>query len=246
MTDHLIGGGIVEQVDEGAVRVITLNRPDQRNAFTVELYVAVAEALRGADQDEAIRAVVLTGAGPAFCAGTDLAELAILARGQTVAGSDRGFPALLSALCEIEVPLIGAVNGAAVGVGATMLSFFDLVYVADSARLRTPFAEMGVPPEAASSYMYPVRMGWQRAARVLLTAGWMSADEAVLAGLATAACPLDQLLGVALAAAQQIAAHDRTATRTIKALMQAADRRPIAEALERENAAYARVFGRSS
>ena len=232
--------------DHGPVRVLTLNRPDQRNAFTVGLYQALAGALRRADADESVRAAVVTGAGAAFTGGTDLGELAAIAAGQSPPGADQAFPRLLDALAEVDLPLVAAVNGPGVGLGATMLTFFDLVYISETARLMTPFAAMGVPPEAASSYLFPARMGWQPAARMLLTGEWLTAGEAVATGLATAACPAGSVLSDALAAAQRVAAHDRSATRTIKSLMRAGERPAAAEARRRENQAYAALFGRSS
>lgn len=232
------------EADHGPVRLLTLNRPEQRNAFTVSLYQALAGALRRADGDGNVRAAVITGAGSAFSAGTDLAELADIAAGQAPAGADQAFPRLLDALAEIDLPLVAAVNGPGVGLGATMLSFFDIVYISDSARLKAPFAAMGVPPEAASSYLFPARMGWQPAARMLLTGEWLTAQEAVVSGLATVSCPAGSVLAQALEAAGRIAEHDRSATRTIKSLMRAAQRDATAAALQRENQAYAELFRR--
>ena len=236
-------GGVIVR-NEGAVRLLTLNRPAQRNAFTVGLYDALTEALRAADRDEGVRVVVVTGAGSAFCAGTDLAELADIAAGHGPVRAGEAFPGLVAALADVDVPLVAAVNGPGVGVGATMLPYCDLVFIAESARLKTPFADMGVPPEAASSYLLPRRMGWQRAARMLLAAEWLTADEAVSAGLATAVCPSEELLATSMAAAQSIAAHDRAATRTIKGLMRAGEREPVRAATARERDAFARLFGR--
>jgi enoyl-CoA hydratase/carnithine racemase len=228
--------------NESGVRILTLNRPDQRNAFTIELYRALAAALRAANDDESVGAVVLTGAGSAFCAGTDLEELSVLATGGELEGAGEGFPGLLDALTEIDVPLLAAVNGAGVGLGFTILSFCDLVYIAESARLRAPFAEMGVPPEAASSYLFPARMGWQRAARALLRAAWVTADEAVTAGIATETCPDDEVLDRAVVEAHRIAGGPPGAARSIKALMQAAQRDAVMAARGREDMAFARLF----
>ena len=119
------------QDDDGAVRIITLNRPEQRNAFDIGLYHALTRALRSADTDESVRAVVLTGAGPAFSAGTDLGELAAIAAGSPPEGAADAFPGLLATLAEIDVPLIAAVQGPGVGLGATMLSFCEIVIIAD-------------------------------------------------------------------------------------------------------------------
>lgn len=236
-------GEVVER-DEGAVRVLVLDRPERRNAFDVGLYRALTSALRTADADEAVRAVVLTGAGSAFCAGTDLEELAAIAAGEAPDGAAGAFPGLLDALCDIDVPLVAAVNGPGVGIGCTILPFCDLAYLAESARLRVPFAAMAVPPEAASSVLLPLRMGRQRAARALLTSEWISPEEAVTAGLATAVCPADEVLPTALASAQEIAAHERSATRSIKSLLRAGERDLVAAARAREDDAYRRLFAR--
>jgi enoyl-CoA hydratase/carnithine racemase len=232
----------VRREDEGAVRILTLDRPERRNAFTVALYEELTEALRHADGDDTVRAVVLTGAGSAFSAGTDLEELSAIAAGTAPDGAGTAFPALVDALSEIDVPLVAAVNGPGVGLGATMLSYFDLVFMADTARLRAPFAAMGVPPEAGSSVLFPLRMGWQRAARALLGAPWISASEALAAGLVTAVCPPGRERAEAVAAAQEIASHDRRSTRTIKALMRAAERDLVTTARRREDEAYRLLF----
>jgi len=244
MGDATTGGEGVLARDEGAVRLLTLSRPEQRNAFTIGLYDALSDALWSADRDENVRVVVLTGAGTAFSSGTDLAELADIAAGHGPARAGEAFPGLVAALAEVEVPLVAAVNGPGVGVGATMLPYFDLVFMADTARLKTPFAEMGVPPEAASSYLLPQRMGWQRASLMLLAAEWLSAEDAVAAGLATARCTAAELLDTAMAAAKRIAGFDRAATRTIKALMHAGEREAARAATGREQQAFARLFGR--
>jgi len=228
------------------VRLLILNRPKQRNAFTIELYRALTGALRVANDDRSVGAVVLTGAGPAFCAGTDLGELEAISSGNVPEGAGEAFPGLVAVLTEIDVPLLAAVNGPGVGLGFTILSFCDLVFMADSARLRAPFVEMGVPPEAASSYLLPVRMGWQRAARALLTGEWLSAEDAVGAGIATEVCPAGEVLERAVAEAERIAGLSPAAARTIKGLMQAAQRDAVAAARAREDAAYAQLFTRRS
>jgi enoyl-CoA hydratase/carnithine racemase len=229
--------------DRDGVRTLTLNRPEQRNAFNIELYRALTAALWEADGDPGVGAVVLTGNGSAFSAGTDLGELADLAAGNAPEGAGEGFPGLLAALAGITVPLVAAVHGAGVGLGFTLLPFCDLVFVGPKARLKAPFVEMGVPPEAASSYLLPVRMGWQRAARYLLTGDWLSADDAVAAGIASELCPEEDVLERAVAAATRIASAPGGAARMIKALMRDGQRDAIAAARQREDAAYARLFG---
>jgi enoyl-CoA hydratase/carnithine racemase len=106
-----------------------------------------------------------------------------------------------------------------------------------------PFAELGVPPEAASSYLFPARMGWQRAARVLLTSDWVSAAEVVELGLALQQCAEGTVLEETRALAQRIAAHPRSATRAITSLLRAAQRDQVLAANQREQAAFARLLG---
>jgi enoyl-CoA hydratase/carnithine racemase len=226
--------------DRGAVRVLTFDRPEVLNAFDSGLYRAVADALVAARDDDAVHVVVMTGAGRAFSSGQDLGELARLAAGEQV---ESGFPALLDALQAFDKPLVAAVNGVAVGIGFTLLPHCDLVLAADDARFRTPFAEMGVPPEAASSVLFPERMGAQRAAWLLFTCAWLSADEAVAAGIALRAVPADALLDEALALAAQVAANPLPALRAIKATLLAARNPAVTAARQREDAAFARVLG---
>jgi enoyl-CoA hydratase/carnithine racemase len=226
--------------DRGRVRVLTLDRPEVLNAFDSALYRAAAAALDAARGDDGVHVVVLTGAGRAFSSGQDLGEMARLAAGEQV-GS--GFPALLDALQTFDKPLVAAVNGAAVGIGFTLLPHCDLVLVADHARFRTPFAEMGVPPEAASSVTFPERMGAQQAARVLFTNAWLSAEEAVGLGIALRAVPAADLLEEALALAGQVAANPLPALRAIKAALLAGRNPAVTAARAREDAAFAQVLG---
>jgi len=229
-----------DSTDHDGVRVLTLDRPHALNAFDSPLYRAAGAALDAARADDGVKVVVITGAGRAFSAGQDLDEMARLAAGEAV---DSGFPVLLDALQAFDKPLIAAVNGAAVGIGFTMLPHCDLVLAAETARFRTPFAEMGVPPEAASSLLFPARMGWQRAAEVLFTSPWLGAAEAVECGIALRVVPADELLPEALALAATIAAAPLVALRAIKATMLAGRADAVAAARAREEAAFARVLG---
>jgi enoyl-CoA hydratase/carnithine racemase len=231
---------LVRAEDRGAVRLLTLDRPDALNAFDSPLYRATGAALNTARDDDAVKVVLLTGAGRAFSAGQDLAEMARIAAGEPV---ESGFPVLLAALESFDKPLVAAVNGPAVGIGFTLLPHCDLVLVAEGARFRTPFAEMGVPPEAASSVLFPARMGWQRAAEVLFTSPWLTADEAVECGIALRTVPPDDLLPQAMALAERIAAAPLPALREINATMLAGRTDAVRAARAREEAAFARVLG---
>jgi enoyl-CoA hydratase/carnithine racemase len=225
------------------VRVITFNRPEMRNAFDSAMYGEVTQALRDADGDESVGAVVLTGRGSAFSSGQDLGEMAAIATGNASEGAGQGFLGLLETLTKLSVPLLAAVNGVAVGLGFTLLPHCDLVLVDETARLRVPFAELGVPAEAASSVLFPARLGWQHAARLLLTSDWISAQEAVDLGMALQVCPAGTVLSETVTLAARIAAHPHRATRAITGLTRAGQRELIQAANQREQAAFAQLLG---
>src|SRR3954454_18650464 len=195
--------------DAGKVRVITLNRPDKLNAFNTALYNAAGDALQAAADDDSVSVAVLTGNGRAFSAGQDLNEMAAQAAGTSTAANPTegpsGFPRFVDTLQAFPKPVVAAVNGLAVGIGMTLLPHCALVLVDETARLRTPFTELGVPPEAASSLLFPARIGWQQAARLLFTSEWISAAEAVELGLALRTCPPGTVLAEAVALATKVA-----------------------------------------
>ena len=201
------------------VRVIAFNRPEVRNAFDTAMYIAVTGALAEADADPSVNAVVLTGRGKGFTSGQDLAEMAAIATGTAVEGAGQGFAGLLDCVNSLAVPLLAAVNGVAVGLGFTLLAHCDLVLVDAEARLRVPFTELGVPPEAASSFLFPAAMGPQQAARVLLTSDWVGAEELVRLGLALRVCAPGTVLDETVALAARIASYPRGATRASVSLM---------------------------
>jgi enoyl-CoA hydratase/carnithine racemase len=234
---------------DGAVAVITMNRPERKNAFTREQYDALGSTLARIDADDNVRVAVLTGAGAAFSSGQDLKEMAELATavadGNTSAGGSTGaggFTVLLDALETFGKPLIAAVNGVAVGIGMTLLPFCDIVMVARSARMRVPFSELGVPPEAASSVLFADRVGWQRAAELLLTSRWIDADEAVEIGMALRVEPDESLIDATMAMAHDIASKSAYSTRVIKQLMVAGRGARTREARAREEALFAALF----
>jgi enoyl-CoA hydratase/carnithine racemase len=233
------------EISDG-VAVITMNRPERKNAFTREQYELLAGALNNADTNDEVRVVVLTGAGAAFSSGQDLKEMMELASG-VASGSPStskagGFTVLLDALEVFSKPLIAAVNGVAVGIGMTLLPFCDLVLIDETARMRVPFSELGVPPEAASSVLFADRIGWQRAAELLLTARWVDATEAVQIGLALRTTPAGEALSQARELATTIASKSAYSTRVIKQLMVAGRGTRTQEARSREEALFADLF----
>ena len=235
---------MLHETDDGHVRVLTLDRPEARNAFDREHYLLLADALRRAAADDAVHVVVITGAGTVFSAGQDLKEMAAMMSGELVLDGPHGFPALLEILEEMDTPVIAAVNGAGAGVGMTMLLHCDIVLVADTAKLRVPFTEMGVPPEAASSVLMPQLLGWQRAADLLFTSRWVQGEEAARIGLAMECVPFDELMPRTMELAQRIAANQPAAVRTAKRLMLAARTEMSRAARSREDEAFKPLFAR--
>ncbi|MFM7755969.1 MAG: enoyl-CoA hydratase/isomerase family protein [Actinomycetota bacterium] len=234
-------------IAEGVATVV-MNRPERKNAFDRAQYDALAAALASLDADSDVRVAVLTGAGGAFSSGQDLKEMTELAQQassgtiSTSSTAPSGFTVLLDALEVFSKPLIAAVNGVAVGIGMTLLPFCDLVLVGASARLRMPFSDLGVPPEAASSVTLPDLIGWQRAADLLLTARWVDAPEAVELGLALRVVPDAELSSEVHALAATIAAKSPYATRVIKETMVAGRGSRIREARAREEKLYTSLF----
>jgi enoyl-CoA hydratase/carnithine racemase len=224
------------------VLVIAFDRPEARNAFDSAMYRAVAGALSGALEDDDVHAVVLTGRGSAFTAGQDLHEMAAIATGDAGASAGVGFQDLLDLLMRFDKPLLAAVNGVGIGLGCSILGHVDLVLLDEHARLRVPFAEMGVPPEAGSSVLLPLRMGWQQASAALLASGWITAEVAVASGLALRSCPEGTVLEETLALAHTIASFPPHATRQIKRLMLSGRGTAVADARRREEAAFAALF----
>jgi enoyl-CoA hydratase/carnithine racemase len=190
--------------NRGRVRILTLNRPDRKNAFNDDLYDGVAEALTSAADDPQVAVVVITGAEGAFSAGQDLGAMA----DSHVAadGSPRGFVPFVDVLQAFPKPLLAAVNGVAVGVGVTMLLHCDLVVAADTARFRTPFVSLGIVTEAGSSMLFPALLGWQETARLLFTSDFVDAAEAARIGLVWRVVPADELHAEVMGLADQIAA----------------------------------------
>lgn len=229
--------------DERRVRTLTLDRPEALNAFNEALYDALADALLEAAEDPEVAVVLLTGNGRAFSAGTDLLEMHRIATDPSFERGRHGFPGLVDALVDFPKPLVVAVNGVGLGIGATILGFADLAFMSSTARLKCPFTSLGVAPEAASSYLLPRLVGRQDAAWVLLSAEWISASEAKEMGLVWRVCEPDDLLPEARRHAEVLAARPIASLVAVKRAMTAPLRAGIDAARERENAAFAALMG---
>jgi len=227
--------------DADRVRLLTLDRPKALNAFNDALYDAVYAALAEAAEDPDIAAVVITGAGRAFSAGQDLAEMARPPHHGD--GAPHGFGPFIETVESFPKPLIAAVNGIGVGIGLTLLPHCDLVFIARGARLRAPFVSLGVTVEAGNSALLPQRIGWQNAAHLLYTASWLSAEQAVAVGLAWRMCEPEALLEETLATAREIAAMPVDSLVTTKSLLLDARLDAVRAAREREIVRFAPLVG---
>jgi enoyl-CoA hydratase/carnithine racemase len=205
------------------------------------LWDATRDALLGAQADPELRCVVLTGAGGAFTSGQDLGEML-----EPPAHADdelHGYRGLIPVLEEFDKPLLAAVGGVAVGFGATLLPYCDIVWVDPAARMKVPFMTLGVTTEAAGSLLLPQRMGWQAAAHFVFTAGWLSAEEAVACGLAFAVSAPGAALDEAMATARAIGGLSVDSLQTTKRLMVAARLDAGRAARQREDAEFVRMVG---
>jgi enoyl-CoA hydratase/carnithine racemase len=223
------------------VALLTMNRPDKRNAFNDQQYDDLRDALADAQADDAIKVAVITGAPGAFSGGQDLSEM-----GNSPAhddGEPHGFGPFIDRLSTFDKPLLAAVNGVGVGIGLTMLLHCDTVYVAQSARLRAPFVSLGLVPEAGSSYLLQAIVGPQVAAELLFTNAWIDAERAVAIGLAAAAFPDDELLERTLKRAAEIAGQPLLALRRTKQLLLDCRAEALVAARRREEPAMALCSG---
>jgi enoyl-CoA hydratase/carnithine racemase len=220
------------------VLIVTLNRPEKKNAVNSEMWVAIREAFLAADQDDSVICILLTGAGDNFCAGVDLSSFS-----DPSDGKDHPFESAARAVAAFGKPIVAAAKGVSVGGGATVLFHCDIVYVGESLRMRLPFANLGLAPEWASSYMLQANIGAQRAAELFYTAEWIDADKALNCGIAADVLPDSSLFDHALAKATEIAQWPVTALKEIKACLRLPHKAPIDAAFEVEQAAMARQAG---
>jgi enoyl-CoA hydratase/carnithine racemase len=234
--------GTVPVNDFGAVRVLTLNRPEKRNALDTALTQALLEALRAADADDSVACVVLTGAGPGFCAGADLAEFKDLtpenrhlveARAELTMQLHLAFPKLAK-------PVVTAINGAAMGGGAGLAIAGDLAVMSEEATLGYPETRHGIVAAIVMANL--VRQAGRKAAFELVALGEpIDAQRALALGLVNRVVPRAQLMDVALALAEKLAAVSRPAMRLTKQLFHEAADLPLAQALERGREANQRM-----
>ena len=237
------------EIDAG-IATVTLHRPEKLNAYTTQMGDEVVAAFRALRDDAAVRAVILTGAGRAFCAGVDLEHLkahqagASAGKGPRLGEEEflRTFPLELLAFPK---PVIAALNGAAIGVGVTMILPCDVRLAAAGAKLGLTFAKLGILPGLGSSHLLPRLVGRARAMELVLSARVISADEAAQIGLVSRVVPDGALLGEARGLAAELAACRPEVLAAAKAALLYGEEHSMAEAMANEQRASAELRGRS-
>lgn len=192
---------VLKEMHSGVLHIL-LTRPERKNAITNEMYTALAEAIEAAAGADDVRVLVVSGTEGCFTAGNDLDEFIEQPPRDPAAPVFR----FLRSLASLSKPVVGAVEGLAIGIGTTMLLHFDLVYAGANARFALPFTGLGLVPEAGSSALLPRLIGHQRAAEKLLLGDPFSADEALSMGLVNRVLPQGEVLAYAMSQAARLAA----------------------------------------
>lgn len=226
---------LLTQSAAGVLKIV-LNRPEKKNAITAAMYMALADAFIAADADAAVRVITIEGAGGVFTAGNDLKDFL----DNPPRSADSPPFRFLRAISHASKPVIAGVSGIAVGIGTTLLLHCDFAYATRDARFHLPFVNLGLSPEAGSSYLLPSLAGYKRAAQLLLLGEPFGAAEALSAGLLSALCED----GAAMAAAMNdtvvaLLAKPAASVRATKALMRQSQMARIDQAMADE----ARIFG---
>lgn len=218
------------------VLTIRIDRPQKKNALTEEFYTALSIAVEEAQTNEAVRVVVITGTDNCFTAGNDLKDF--VERPPSLA-SEAPAGRFMRAIARAEKPLIAAVEGVAIGIGTTLLLHCDLVIAGKSARLQMPFVNLGLVPEAASSYLLPLLMGPRHASRLLLLGEAVDAKGAEELGIVSTVVDDGQALPTALQQAQALATQPPQAVISTKRLMKSATQPAVLAQMQAEGTEFA-------
>ncbi len=223
---------------DGVAR-IEIARPEKKNAITVAMYQQMADAIVAAHEDPSARAILIHGQPDIFTAGNDLEDF----MKNPPAGMDAPVFRFMAALGYAEKPVIAAVNGAAVGIGTTMLLHCDLVYCADNAMFSMPFVSLGLCAEFASSLLVPMNAGYHKAAEKLLLGEPMSAEEAAEMKIVNRILPPGEVLGYATKQAARFNGLPPTSVRETKRLMKSAWKAVTEKVIEDEARTFGRMLG---
>ena len=223
---------------EAGVATVTLNRVDKKNSITAAMYGAMADALAAAAADPSVRVVVFQGHEMVFSAGNDIGDFL----NGPPAGSESNVHRFLHGIASFPKMLIAAVCGPAVGIGTTMLFHCDLVYAGDNAAFSTPFVNLGLCPEAASSLLAPQMFGYHRAAEALLLGEPFMAEAALEVGLVNRVLPPSEVTGYAQAQARKLAAKPLGSLVETKRLMKKGQAALVRQQMDEEGASFARML----
>ena len=221
------------EVAEG-IMTLTLARPDKKNALSSAMYSAMSDGLERAEKDPAVRVVLFQGDGDSFTAGNDIADFSAQANGRDTSESQAH--RFINTISKATLPVVAAVQGNAVGVGTTMLLHCDLVFLADTAKLMTPFVNLALVPEAASSWLLPSRIGHVRAYAMFALGEPLDATAALAFGLANAVVSAQELRAKARQAADALTKQPAGSLNHTKALMR--DMEKIAAQINREGVLF--------
>lgn len=205
----------VSQVD--GAQILRLTRLAKKNALTGAMYAALSDAIEAGDADSSVAAHVIVGSGGVFTAGNDLGDFLATARGTGGLGKD--VLRFIRLLPVTRKPLIAAVDGKAIGIGTTLLFHCDLVFATPGSTFATPFLDLGLIPEAASSLLMPLRMGYARAFEMLIMGETFTAEQALTAGFVNKIVPSENLESTAFDAARRLAAKPPEALAMARQLM---------------------------
>ncbi len=223
---------------EAGVMTITFNRVDKKNSITQAMYAAMDDALAQAEADAAVRAVLIQGHATIFSAGNDIGDFLH----NPPSTQESPVSRFLRAVSTFRKPLLAAVCGPAVGIGTTMLLHCDLVYAGDNAAFSLPFVNLGLCPEAASSFLLPQMMGFHRAAEALLLGEPFMAEAALEVGLVNRIVPPTEANAVAQAQARKLAAKPLSSLVETKRLMRQGQAAQVAQQMIDEGASFGRML----
>lgn len=226
---------IVSEARDGVLRV-EIRRPDKKNALTVPMYAALTAALEAADRRADIRVVLLHGQAEIFTSGNDLKDFLE----NPALGEDHAAYRFVRTISKTCKPIVVAVNGPCIGVGATLLLHCDLIYAGQSATFAMPFVNLGLCPEAASSLLLPLAAGNARAAEIFLLGESIGAEQAVQCGMVSKVLPDAEVLAYATEQARKLAAKPPAAVRLTKELMRRGFRAQVEDTIREESDQFGR------
>jgi enoyl-CoA hydratase/carnithine racemase len=222
---------------DGVAR-IEIARPEKKNALTAAMYQAMADAIAAAHDDAAVRVILIHGQQSIFCAGNDLEDFLK----NPPSGPDAPVFNFMHALALAEKPVVASVNGAAVGIGTTMLMHCDLVYAADNAMFSMPFVSLGICAEFGSSLLVPLAAGYHKAAEKLLLGEPISAEEAVEMRIVNRLLPPGEVLAHATRQAQRFTALPPSSVRATKRIMRSGLRTIVEKVMLDEGQTFAKML----